>query len=55
MHEEFQVLQDNHTWDIVPCLNAVKVIGCKWIYTKKLRADGSIERHKAHLVALGNR
>jgi hypothetical protein len=28
-------------------------IGCKWIFKKKLRSDGTIERYKARLVAKG--
>jgi hypothetical protein len=28
-------------------------IGCKWIFKKKLRLDGTIERYKARLVAKG--
>jgi len=32
-----------------------KAIGCKWLFTTKYKADGSLERHKAGLVALGNR
>ena len=28
-------------------------IGCKWIYKVKLKADGSMERYKACLVAKG--
>jgi hypothetical protein len=54
MQDKLQDLQDNHTWDIVHCPAGVKLIGCKWVYTIKLCADGSIERHKAHLMALGN-
>jgi hypothetical protein len=29
------------------------LIGCKWVFLIKRKADGSIERHKAHLVAKG--
>ena len=31
MKEELQALQENHTWDIVPCPAGVKPIGCKWV------------------------
>lgn len=55
MNEELQTLHDNYILDIVHGLDRVKVIGCKWVYTKKLYADGSIEQHKIRLVALGNR
>lgn len=31
-----------------------KPIGCKWIYSIKLKPDGSLDRYKFQLVALGN-
>jgi hypothetical protein len=55
MDEELRALQDNHTWDVVPCPSNVKAIGCKWVYSIKLRSDGTLDRYKARLVALGNR
>nr|CAD1830248.1 unnamed protein product [Ananas comosus var. bracteatus] len=55
MHEELRALQDNQTWDIVQCPPHVKPIGCKWVYSVKLRSDGTLDRYKARLVALGNR
>ena len=33
-----------------PC---AKTIGCKWIFKRKLKPDGSIEKYKARLVTKG--
>ena len=30
-----------------------KTVGCRWVFTVKHNADGSIERYKARLVAKG--
>lgn len=51
MDDEIQALKKNDTWDLVPCLVNHNVVDCYWIFKTKLHADGSIERHKAHLVA----
>ena len=53
MELEFQSLIDNKTWELVPLPKDRKSIGCKWIYKIKYNADGSVERYKARLVALG--
>jgi hypothetical protein len=55
MNEELQALQENFTWDIVSCPPDIKPIGCKWVYSVKLNSDGSLNRYKARLVALGNK
>lgn len=48
-------LEENQTWDIVPCLSFVKPLGSKFVFSIKLRSDGSIDRYKARLVVLGNK
>ena len=53
MNEEMRALQKNGTWELVPLPHGKKTVGCRWIYTVKLKADGSIERYKARLVAKG--
>lgn len=53
MEEEIIALERNQTWELVPKPRDVKPISSKWVYKIKRRADGSIERHKACLVARG--
>lgn len=55
MQDELNALAQNHTQDIVQCPATVKPIGCKWIYSLKLKSDGTLDRYKARLIALGNR
>ena len=51
MKFELDSLERNGTWMLVDLLENVKPIGNKWVYKVKYRADGSIERYKARLVA----
>ncbi|CAH9051136.1 unnamed protein product [Cuscuta europaea] len=53
MADEFNALINNNTWDLVPFDNSKNIVGCKWIYKTKYHSDGSLERHKARLVAQG--
>lgn len=53
MEKELQALEINNTWDIVPLPSGKKPISCKWVYKTKLKADGSLERLKARLLAVG--
>ena len=53
MNEEMEVLQKNATWELVPLPKGMKPIGCRWVFTVKLKLDGSIDRYKARLVAKG--
>ena len=48
---EMDSIMSNGTWEIVDRPYGCKPIGCKWVFKKKLRPDGTIERYKARLVA----
>ena len=41
----------NHTWELVDLPHGAKSIGCKLIFKRKLKQNGSIEKYKARLVA----
>ena len=49
MNEEIKSMKDNDVWDLVPLLESVKPIGCKWIFKTKRGSKGDVERYKARL------
>lgn len=51
--EEVQALIKNGTWEITSLPSGKKPVGCKWIFSMKYNADGSVNRYKARLVAKG--
>ena len=53
MEEEISALMKNETWEKCELPKGKKAIGCKWVFTIKYHADGTIERYKARLVAKG--
>ena len=45
----------NHTWELIELPLKIKPIGCKWIFKRKLKPYGTIDKYKARLVAKGYR
>jgi hypothetical protein len=43
----------NGTWELVERPYGCKPVGCKWVFKKKLKPDGTIDKYKARLVAKG--
>jgi hypothetical protein len=53
MDDEYVALMRNKTWRLVSPQPGHNVIDCKWVFKVKHKADGSVDRHKACLVAKG--
>ena len=53
MEEELRALAQNHTWDLVPLPAGKHLVGSRWVYAIKENYDGSLEQHKARVVAKG--
>ena len=53
MEKELNALESNDTWELTCLPKDKQAIGSKWVYKTKSNPDGTIERHKARLVAIG--
>lgn len=53
MLDEYNALQHQGTWSLVPLPSSKQAIGCKWVFKLKRAFDGTIARHKVRLVAKG--
>ena len=53
MDEEIKAIHRNNTWEVKELPEGSQPIGVKWVFKKKMNAQGKIERYKARLVAKG--
>jgi hypothetical protein len=53
VHSEMDSILSNGTWDLVDRPYGCKPVCCKWVFKKKLRLDGTIDKYKTRLVAKG--
>jgi hypothetical protein len=53
IQNEMNSILTNRTWEIYDCPVGCKSVGCKWIFKKKLKPDGTIDKYKVRLVAKG--
>lgn len=47
IEEEMNALTKNENWDIVDLPKRKQPVGCKWFFSMKYKAYGSVERYKA--------
>jgi hypothetical protein len=53
MEEEYGTLISNGTWELVPRPQGSNVVTGKWVFTHKLRVDGTLDSYKARWVLRG--
>ena len=55
INSEVESILHNHTWEMVDLPPGCKPLGYKWIFKKKMKANGSIDKYSARLVIKGYR
>ena len=53
VQSEIDSILPNGTWELTKRPYGCEPVGCKWVFKKKLRPDGTIEKYKAQLVPKG--
>jgi hypothetical protein len=53
MEDEYRALICNGTWELVPRPQVSNIVTVKWVFTHKLRADGTFDCYKARWVHRG--
>src|SRR6266540_7126561 len=53
VRSEMNSILSNRTWEVTGRPYGCKPVGCKWVFKKKLRPNGTIEKYKVQLVAMG--
>ncbi|XP_015124375.1 uncharacterized protein LOC107046295 [Diachasma alloeum] len=53
VQEELDSLEENNTWELVERPENTNIIGNRWVFRTKYKADAAIDKFKARLVAKG--
>nr|GFC53532.1 zinc finger, CCHC-type [Tanacetum cinerariifolium] len=53
INNEMDSIMGNNTWVLADLPLGCKPLGCQWIFKRKLKVDGTIEKFKARLVIQG--
>ncbi|GJW18967.1 zinc finger, CCHC-type containing protein [Tanacetum coccineum] len=52
INDEMDSIMGNNTWVLVNLPPGCKPLGCKWIFKKKMKVDGIVEKFKASTIRL---
>nr|GFA02026.1 zinc finger, CCHC-type [Tanacetum cinerariifolium] len=55
IHDEIGFIMGNYMWVIFDLTLGCKPLGFKWIFKRKMKVDGTIDKFKARFVAQGYR
>ncbi|XP_073131456.1 uncharacterized protein [Henckelia pumila] len=55
INSEIESILQNHTWELVDLPPGSKPLGSKWIFKRKMKSDGTIDKYKVRLVIKGYR
>ncbi|GJZ27029.1 zinc finger, CCHC-type containing protein [Tanacetum coccineum] len=55
VNDEIGSIMENNTWVLSDLPPGCKPLGCKWIFKRKMKVDGTIDKFKARLVIQGFR
>ena len=53
IQSEIDSILQNHTWKLVDLPPGCKPLSSNWVFKRKRKVDGSIEKYKARLVIKG--
>ncbi|GKA00528.1 zinc finger, CCHC-type containing protein [Tanacetum coccineum] len=53
INDEMDSIMGNNTWVLTDLPPGCRPLGCKWIFKRKIKVDGTVERFKARLVIQG--
>ncbi|GJZ96713.1 zinc finger, CCHC-type containing protein [Tanacetum coccineum] len=55
INDEMNSIMENNTWILSDLPPGCKPLGCKWIFKRKMKVDGTIDKFKSRLVIQGFR
>ncbi|GKA61804.1 zinc finger, CCHC-type containing protein [Tanacetum coccineum] len=53
INDEMDSIMGNNTWVLTDLPPGCRPLGCKWIFKRKMKVDGTVEKFKARLVIQG--